>query len=58
MRVLYEGLALVYVYNGLKTICKYCNTAKGMTIIDSNLMDGEGISISLDAKTGGGYRWY
>lgn len=33
---------------------KYCNTAKGTAIINSNLMDGEGISISLDAKTGGG----
>lgn len=34
-------------------MCKYCNTAKGTTILDSNLMDVEGISISLNAQTGG-----
>lgn len=33
-------------------MCKYCDTTKGMTILDSSLYDGEGIEISLDAKTG------
>lgn len=34
-------------------MCKYCDAAEGTTIIDSNLMDWKGISISLDAKTVG-----
>ena len=33
-------------------MCKYCDTTKGTIVIDSNIMDGEGISISLDVKTG------
>lgn len=33
-------------------MCKYCDTTRGTTLIDSSICDGEGIAISLDAKLG------
>lgn len=33
-------------------MCKYCDTTRGTTLIDSSIDDGEGIAISLDAKLG------
>ena len=33
-------------------MCKYCDTTKKMTLIDSTIIDGEGIVVSLDAELG------
>ena len=33
-------------------MCKYCDTTKGTALIDSSIMDGEGIAISLDTERG------
>lgn len=33
-------------------MCKYCDTTNGTTLIDSSIVNGEGISISLDAELG------
>lgn len=33
-------------------MCKYCDTAKKTTLIDSSISDGEGIAISLDTESG------
>ena len=33
-------------------MCKYCDTAKGTMLIDSSIVDGEGIAVSLDAESG------
>lgn len=33
-------------------MCKYCDTTKGTTLIDSSIIDGEGIAVSLDAELG------
>ena len=32
-------------------MCKYCDTTKGTTLIDSCISCGEGIAISLDAES-------
>lgn len=33
-------------------MCQYCDTTKGTTLIGSTIVDGEGLTISLDAELG------
>ena len=43
---------LAHYRNEVQSMCKYCDTTKGTTILDSSLYDGEGIEVNLDAELG------